>query len=502
MAMIELNGDKLSFAELASLIAGAKASIAPAGLERMRASREVIERAVRDQIPVYGVTTGLGSNVSQTLSSDALSTFSLQTLRGRAHSLGEPLPDRVVRTAMLLRLHGLLGGASGASISCAEVLCQSCNARLIPIVGETASIGGGDLVWGATMGLALAGEGRMRNVSGEIQDARECLELAGIEALQLGPRDGLAMANHGSFSTGLAALGILDAHVVLANALSAAALSMLGFGANVSPLREDVLALCERPGETRAAEGLRAHLAGSAIESEAGARRLQDPLSIRNIVQIHGAVFSMLQFATHIVQCEINAASDNPVVLTETDDIVSSGGYHVTQLAMVIELLARSLVHLTSAQLARIGKLLATRFTDLPQYLADPKSGSNGFAPVLKPAEALYAEIVQLATPAPVWPSISADGVEDNLNNAPLAGKSLLALIGKWRHLTAIELAVAAQAVELRENWPSGPVLTQVINGVRAHVQPLGEDRPLRDEINSLAEALRDPLQGLTQSQA
>ncbi len=482
-----LEGRRLTPEILSALACGGSVSISAGGRARMLAARALIDAAVQEKRPVYGVTTGLGSNVDKVLSADELATFSVQTLRGRAQALGAPLPCRVVRAAMVVRLNTLLSGAAGASLAVAGVLRDCIGAGITPVVGESASIGASDLVWGATMGVALMGEGRMHDAAGLPGDAFEVLRAAGIAPLQPGPRDGLALASHASFSAALAALGVADAQRALSAAQSAAALSMQGFVANTSPLHPDVLALCERPGEAQAVAGLRALLAGAAIEQMENARRLQDPLSIRNLAQIHGAAFAALAYAREAAQADINGASDNPVVLLEQGEIVSGGAYHTTHLTIAVDTLSRALAHLVTAQLARIGKMLATRFTGLPQYLVAPGCAGNGFAPLLKPAEALAVEIAHLATPAPVWPSISADGVEDVMSSTPLAAKSLLAIIEKWRRLTAIEMVVAVQAIELRGQVQLGPALTVLRDRVREIVPVLQGDRSLIAEIEVLA---------------
>ncbi|MEM7210174.1 MAG: aromatic amino acid lyase [Pseudomonadota bacterium] len=490
---VKLDGRRLSAKLLSQIADGSKVSIADSGLQKMQAARKVVEKSIAEGARVYGVTTGLGSNVSKTLSAEELSSFSLQTLRGRAQALGKPLDSRVVRAAMAARLNSLLVGASGASSQCADILRDSLNAHITPVVGETASIGAGDLIWGATMGLALCGEGKMDTPLGRM-DAAQALSQSGIEPFVPGPRDGIALANHAGFSSALAALGITEFGVLLENLQCVSAVSLEAFGANLSPFRSDVLSLCMREGEIWAAEGILSHLHGSALLDSKNARRLQDPLSLRNIAQVHGAAYSTMTFANDIVARELNSASDNPVVIVDRFEMVSSGGYHTTQLGLVVEMLARALVPVATLQLARMSKLVSNRFTDLPQYLAAPGSDSNGFAPLLKSAEATCMEAIQVATPVPQWPSISADGVEDSLTSAPLAGKSLLAMLKNMRRLTAIECVIAAQALEMRREEQAGANVASLLEKIREHVAPLSNDRPLAAEIEALTRVLNDPL--------
>jgi len=489
---VRLNGDDLTAEALEAVASGRSALVMSAdGLARMEAARALVDRAVIEAKPVYGVTTGLGARVGEVLSGTALSDFSRQTLRGRAHAVGEPMSSVHVRAAMIVRLNTLLKGAAGASLEAARILEACLAAELTPVVGETASVGAGDLVWNATWALALMGEGPIADAEGTVRPGEQALHKAGVAALDPGPRDGLALANNSSFSAALAALGVAEAARVLEAAQTAAALSMEGFQANLSPLNSNVLALRPQPGQEEAAQGLRWRLKGSPLEAEGVARKLQDPTSLRNIVQVHGAALAALDFARTAAECEINGASDNPVALVAEDRIVSGGAYHTPHLTNAVETLSRALVQLAVLQLARISKMVSARFTDLPLFLARPGADSNGFAPVMKTAEALTLELVHAAAPAPQWPSINADGVEDSLTSTPVAAKSLLRVLKLARLLTAIELIVAAQAIDLRGSILA-PLLKEAHARIRAISPTIENDRPLGAEINALAAALDD----------
>ncbi len=485
-----LDGESLTAEQLhrAAGSTGLELEFAADALARLRHARAVVERALQRGDPVYGLNTGLGARVGETLPRQALADFSYRTLRGRAHAGGAPLPAGQVRAAMIVRLNTLLRGAAGASPAVADHLRACLGEGLTPVIGETASIGAGDLCWGATMGLALIGEGGMQDAAGHHKPATEALAEAGLEPLRLAPRDGLALANHASFSGALAALGVAEAAQLVAAVQISTALAMEGFRANLSPLDPAILAARPQPGQARAAGQLAGLLAGGALNRPGAARRLQDPLSLRNAVQVQGAVLATLDFARSAAEAEINGASDNPIVVLKSDEIRSAGAYHTPLLTVVMEALSRALAQMAVSQLARCAKLLSARYTDLPLFLARPGPNSNGFAPVMKVAEALTAEILHQSQPVPLWPSVNADGTEDLLTNAPLAAKALLALLRRGRCLTAIELLISAQAVELRGLGDDlAPSLTTVLKRLRSVVAPLDEDRPMGAEIERLA---------------
>ncbi|MGI9405841.1 MAG: aromatic amino acid lyase, partial [Hyphomicrobiaceae bacterium] len=271
------------------------------GLARMAAARKLVDTAITEKKPVYGVTTGLGARVVEALDAETLADFSYKTVRGRAHAVGKPVPRETVRAAMTVRANTLLKGAAAASPAIAEHLVACLNAGITPVVGEIASIGAGDLVWNATMSLALIGEGPMEDAGGNVGPGSGIMKTAGITPLELGPRDGLALCNNASHSAALSGLSIASAKTMYEAVQSAAALSLEGFLANLSPFDGRVLALRPQPGQHNAATGIMDRLQESKLLAADTARRLQDPLSIRNIPQIHGAVDAALVFAGEAV---------------------------------------------------------------------------------------------------------------------------------------------------------------------------------------------------------
>ncbi len=492
LVVLNLSGEGLSIRSLAGC-AGTddRVVLSRSGMHRMRAARAVVEVALQKSEPVYGLTTGLGARVAERLSAEDLTAFSYQTVRGRAHAIGPPLAPEIVRAAMIVRLNTLLKGASGATPATALFLRDCLNRGLTSVIGETASIGAGDLCWGATMALTFIGEGKMTDRLGTTGPAADILSQAGLKPLVLGPRDGLALANHSSFTAAIGALSVWRAHELLAAAQAAGALSLEGFGANLSVLDPSLLDLRPQPGQAEAASEILRLLKGSRLMNAGAARRLQDPLSLRNIAQVHGSAVAAMAFSREAVEAEINGASDNPAVDVESGIARSTGAYHTPHLTVALETLTRSLSHLAALQLARISKMLSHRFTDLPLFLASPGANSNGFAPVMKIAEALFAEIQHAALPVQVWPSVNADGTEDGLTNAPLAAKNAVAVVDKLRKLTAIELMVATQAIELSGLGGNvAPRLKAMMSVVRDVSASLVEDRPLGADIEAVADCV------------
>ncbi|MEM1277703.1 MAG: aromatic amino acid lyase [Pseudomonadota bacterium] len=488
MTEITLGGAPLTPTDLAAIAEGAPVLCAPEGLWRMAEGRAVIDRAIAENRPIYGVTTGLGPRVVDKLEGQARADFPAATVRGRAHALGKPLAPEIVRVAMAARIQSMLTGATGARPILAETLAACLNAGLTPVLGESATIGAGDLMWGGMIGLALIGEGEMNTAQGRMP-AAEALARHGIAPLLLEPREGLAFVSNSAPTAAVAAMGLAALRINLAAAQAAAALSLEAFRGNLSPLHPDILALSPKPGQMQAAEGLHAWLDGSLLHQAGAARRLQDPLSLRNIVQVQGAVFAAADWLEAAVLPEINTPTDNPVVLIEQDIVLSGGSYLSPQLAIAAQAMNDAARHMAAQTVGRIQKLISGRFSDLPMGLSAQGVGGVGFGAMMKVVETLSAEISHLAQPAPVYPSISADGVEDTITNAAIPAKAMHAIAEKLAYLTAMELMVATQASELRAT-PIAPRLAALRDEIRSHTSPLDLDRSFTAEIEALARAI------------
>ncbi|MEN8831471.1 MAG: aromatic amino acid ammonia-lyase [Pacificibacter sp.] len=493
MKALRLDGSNLTVGVLARAACGEyQVELSDTGLERMRRARALVDRVIEQRVPVYGVTTGLGARSSEALDAHTLQEFSIQTLRGRAQAMGSKAPREIVRAAMIVRANTMLTGYSGARPQVALHLAACLNANLTPVVGEVGSIGAADLVQNATLGLALIGEGEMQDASGEIGPSADKMRAYGITPLTLGPKDGLALANHTGFSSGAAALACHAAEVAFEVAQTAASLSLEAFRANLTPFKHSVLAAKPLPGQSLVAAGLRARLEGSLLWDEKHARRLQDPLSYRNICQIHGATASALEQARLVVEIEANGSSDNPIALIESDEIISCGNYYTAELGQGIEGISRAIASQAMAQLSRMSKLLHPDFSGLPAFLAQENSGSNGFAPVMKTAEAWLAKLVHAAQPVPIWPSINANGVEDCLPNSPQSISALSTAVECMRHMNALELLIAAQAIELRAcQVEMAPFVQGTFAMVRTHAKALTIDRSFGCDVDGLVQVMR-----------
>ncbi|MFL5859430.1 MAG: histidine ammonia-lyase [Solirubrobacteraceae bacterium] len=483
-----LDGSALTPQDVAKIARyGAGVAIAPEARERMLASAAVVERAASAGTPVYGLTTGLGSRVVERVDAAAAAQFSLRTLRGRAMAVGEPLPAELTRAAMAVRCNGLCAGGAGASVAIADGLAALICSSVHPCVPRTGSVGASDLCMLAHVGLTLIGEGEAE-LGGHRMPSAAALARAGLGPVTLGPKDGLAICSSSAVTAGAAALALVDAGACLETMQVAAALSMEGFRANLSPLDPRVVAARPAPGQQWAASGLRELLAGGALTAPGAARRLQDPLSLRCASQIHGSLRVALDLLGGAVAAELGGAADNPLVLTSDEEILSTGNFHVPALALALDATAIALAQVASASAERQARLKTERLSGLPGGLSPLGLTSSGLSPLSKTAQALTVDIRHLAAPLSIMSTVSADAVEDDSTGATHAALRLRDQLERIRLLAAIELVVAAQAVDHAAPEPLGAGTAAAFAAVREWVDSLEEDRPIGPAVDRLAD--------------
>lgn len=459
--------------------------------DRLAAERRAVDAVVDAGVPAYGITTGLGPRAGYALTRDELAAFSVRTIRGRVNAVGDPLPTDTVRAAMLARLGGIARGGSGASPAVAGQLVALLNAGVHPVVPRTGSIGAADLCQLAHIGQVVIGEGRAE-FGGEVLDGAEALRRAGLSPVAPGPKDGLVLCTTNAVTAGTAALALADAEDALVGAQAVASVTCEGFRANSSPLDPRAQAARPAPGAADAAAHLLTLLRGGLLTDPAAARRVQDPISIRCMSQVHGALAFALDTAHPALAAELNGSGDNPLVLDD-GTIASTGNFHTAALALALDTLALALCQTASLSVQRMQRLLTGRLSGLPDDLAAGGPGSSGFGPLLKTGQALLTEIRHRATPVSLDSPAGADGVEDDASNAGYAAARLPGMLRRLRQVLAIEALAAVQAVELAapDALGAGPEL--VVRAVRALVRPLDEDRPCGPDVELVAATVLGP---------
>src|SRR3984957_338070 len=480
---------------------GVEVRIADEALVRIAAANEVVLRAARSGTPVYGVTTGLGSRVTESVT-DGGAEFSLRTIRGRATAVGEPLSVELTRATLAVRCNGICAGGSGASPAVAQLLAGMLNEGVHPVIPRSGSVGAADLCLMAHVGLAMIGEGEAE-FSGVRMGAAQALSAAGLLALSPGPKDGLAICSANSVSAGTAALALADARAVLDCAQISAALSMEGFRASLTPLDPRVVSARPQPGQEWSAPGLRAVLAGGSVTQPGAARRLQDPLSFRCASQLHGSLHAALELLAAALEPELNGAADNLLVLVDEGEIISTGNFQVPALALALDAVAIGISQVASAIAQRQSRMKVTRLSGLPRSLVEQDESDptrTGLAALTKTAESLVLEIRHRAAPVAIH-AIASSEVEDDSTGAAQGALRVAEQLTRLRLLVAAELIVAAQATELAAPERLGAGTAEAQRCVREVVTTVTEDRALGPDVDRVARTILagDALRGRVQ---
>ncbi|CCV07918.1 Histidine ammonia-lyase (fragment) [Mesorhizobium metallidurans STM 2683] len=311
--------------------------------------------------------------------------------------------------------------------------------------------------------------------------------MARLVPVSLAPKDGLSLINASAVSTGSGALAVADVLSALAQQQQAGALTMEALRANRTILDPRLQAARPAAGHQQAAKGLRDLLASDEKQTPT---TLQDPLSIRCMPSIHGALIEAIGQAKCAVEIELNAAADNPLVLGDDGMVLSTGNFHTASLALAFETLGLAIAQCAAASAARFIQLTGSTRNGLPKYLSPVGGASAGFVPLQKTVAAILASIRHKANPVMLDFLPVSEGVEDHATQTPLAVSKCAEMIVLWRRLIAFELMAAAQAVDLREGLTLAPATGVIHAAVRAHVSSLREDRPLGADAEPLYAAL------------
>jgi histidine ammonia-lyase len=446
-----LSGDGLTVDHVLAVARGrVRVELDSSALVRVRAAREVVDRVLASGEWVYGLNTGLGSLARHHIPLEDIAAFSFATVADQVSSYGRPTATDVVRAMMVSRVNGMLKAGVGVRRELIELLVALLNARVHPIVRTVGSVGQGDLSEMADIGKVLIGRG-WAEYEGETLPGEQALARAGIEPIKLGPKEALGLISANGVTMGRGSLVLIDAADLIESMQIAAALSLEAFVANLSIIHPAAARARPHSGQATAGARLRELLEGSDLWRPGAARNLQDPLSMRCVPQTHGAVYDALSVARGMMEIELNSAGDNPLVLVEEGVIVSVGNFDVTSLAMAFDYVRIGIAHAAQVANERVQKLLWQHFSGLPTGLARQDGLTGGLRPLGRSFAALASETRFLANPVSLdYRGQLAEGVEDHASMAPLAVSTTSTLVGLAYRLVALELIVAAQAVDLR----------------------------------------------------
>jgi histidine ammonia-lyase len=492
---MELKGESISLSQIAAVAHDGKAvKISALAQPRILASREVVEAIIAGDAVVYGVTTGFGKLSDVRIPRVALNELQLNLVRSHACGIGAPLSEPEVRAMMLLRANVLTLGFSGIRLEIIQMLGEMLNSRVHPVVPEKGSVGAsGDLAPLAHLALTIIGEGEAF-FDGERMESSEALRRAKLRPAIMGAKEGLALLNGTQAMHAVGGLALLRAKRLsrLADISGAMSLDAL----KGTPAAFDARLQDARPhaGQRAAAKHLLELLEGSEIRQShlKDDPRVQDAYSLRCMPQVHGAVRGALSHCEDVLLVESASATDNPLVFSESGDVISGGNFHGAPLAFTFDYAAIAIVDLMSMSERRIDRLInPDKNEGLPPFLARQPGVQSGFMIAHVAAAALVNEARVLAHPASIDNITTSGGKEDHVSMGMTSALKLRSIVDLAENLFAIELLAAAEGLEHRRPLKSGAGVERAFATVRKFSPPLTHDRPLANDIARVAEVIR-----------
>ena len=455
---------------------------------RIAAAADTIAEAIAAGGPVYGVNTGCGHLAHVRIGDEELAKLQENIVRSHAAGVGEDLGDGVVRLVILMKLIALARGYSGVRLELVEALGALLEHRVYPRIPAKGSAGAsGDLAPLAHLAGVLIGEGEAR-IGQEAMSGGEALRQVGLEPMRLAPKEGLALLNGTQVSTALALAAAFRIENVLAAALVAGAMSTDAIKGSDVPFDSRIHEVRGHPGQIAVAGVLRDLMRDSEIRaSHLKCDRVQDPYSVRCQPQVMGACLDLLRQCAALLEIEANAVTDNPLVFTDSSEVLSGGNFHAEPVAFAADMLALAIAEIGSLSERRTALLVDPHLSRLPAFLVHDSGLNSGFMMAGITAAALTSENKVLAHPASVDSIPTSANQEDHVSMATHGARRLHDMLDNLEHIVAIELLAAVQGVEFHRPAKSSEALEEAIDAVRAISPPYTEDRSLAADIRGVA---------------
>lgn len=484
--VVTLDGRSLSLESVMRVAEAAeKVKISSASIRRMQRFRSILEEKLNQGQKVYGVNTGFGSLSNEEVSVSDLKEHQLNLIRSHSAGVGNPMPEGVVRAAILLRLNSLLNGNSAARSSIAVLLAEMLNEKVTPYVPSFGSLGAsGDLTPSAHVALTMVGEGKAYDGS-LLLDSTEALRRHGLKPVELAAKEGLSLINGTCFTTAFTAICIQRGRALLAAANAAVAMTSEVLGACAESFDERLLSLKKNRGQEYVARQIRVLLKGS---GRIRTKPLpQDPYSIRCAPQVHGSLKEALDFAERITVDESNSVSDNPIFLDD-GTVLHGGNFHAQPSAMASDLLSFAIAYLGVISLARIHLLLAKSPPDR-KYMTRRPGFESGLMILEYTASSLTAENAKHAYPLSSYPANVSGGIEDHASYGVNAGMKAMAVTENVSRILAIEMICCSNFASLNEEGLSTQCRS-ALRTVRRYSPLLKGDRAQGQEIELLSQTI------------
>lgn len=457
---------------------------------RVLKAYEFVKKKIEDKKPVYGITTGFGKLSSVFIEQEQSSKLQKNLIMSHACGVGKPFSEDVVRAIMLLRINTIAIGNSGVNPKVVDVLIDMLNKGVHPVVPEKGSLGAsGDLANLAHIALVIIGLGEAYYNDRRMEGGAAMKE-AGIPVVELSGKDGLGLINGTQIMTGLGSLHIYEADKLMKTANIAAALTMEAMLGLTNAMDPRIQSVRPHSGQIECASQILKLLDGSTYINKAD--RVQDAYTLRCVPQVHGASLDAIRYVKSVLDIEMNSVTDNPIVFPEDGDVISGGNFHGQPLALALDFLAIALSELANISERRIERLVNPQLSGLAPFLAKQSGINSGYMIAQYTAASLVSENKILASPASVDSIPSSANQEDHVSMGSIAARKAGEIVKNLRHVLAIELMCAAQAIDLQQAGTLGAGTGTAYRMIREIVPTLESDRVLYHDINKIVELIKN----------
>lgn len=467
----------------------------PAARPAVEAAAEAVAHAAAGDEAIYGVNTGFGKLASVKIKPTDTAKLQRNLILSHCAGVGEPLDEATVRLMMALKLLSLGRGASGIAWRTVELIQNMLEKGVTPVIPSQGSVGAsGDLAPLAHMAAVMIGAGEAL-VEGERMPGGAALTVVGLEPIELGPKEGLALINGTQFSTACALVGLWGAWRNASASIVTSALSTDAIMGSTAPLRAPIHELRGHRGQIEAAAAQRALMEGSEIREHhrEGDTRVQDPYCIRCQPQVTGAAMDLLHFAGRTLEVEANAVTDNPLVLADEGLIVSGGNFHAEPVGFAADQIALAIAEIGAIAQRRIALMVdPTLSFDLPPFLTPDPGLNSGLMIAEVTTAALMSENKHLANPCTTDSTPTSANQEDHVSMAAHGARRLLRMNANLNVILGVEAMCGAQGIGFRAPLKTSEPLQGVIEVLRRNVPELKEDQYMAPLIEAAAAMIAD----------
>ncbi|MBL7959611.1 histidine ammonia-lyase [bacterium] len=494
MTNVQINGHGLTLDTIEEIFQeNLTVKLSDSSITQITKSREIIERIVQSGNVVYGVNTGFGKFSDVKISEDKIDILQENLVKSHAAGIGNPFSDDIVKIMILLKANGLAKGYSGVRLEVVNTLVEMFNQGIIPVIPEKGSVGSsGDLAPLAHLALVMIGQGEAF-YHGKRMHGADAMQLAGVPILKLRSKEGLAILNGTQTMTSVACVNLIRAFNILECADILGAMSTEVLLCTRSAFDERIHAARNQEGQIISAENLRTLLKDSPlIHSHADCKKVQDAYSVRCMPQVHGASRDAAHHVKRVVEREINAATDNPLIFVESGEVFSGGNFHGQPVAIAMDFLAIAMSEIGNISERRTAWMMDSNLSDgLPAFLAKDGGLNSGYMIAQYAAAALVSENKSLCHPSSVDSIPTSANKEDHVSMGTIGARKCLQIIENVEAILAIEWLCASQAGDFRKPVDFAPRTRRAHVLLRQHVPSLDKDRVTSHDIQIATELLR-----------